>query len=432
MSTDRQRDADLDRMLRATLGQKTASSADACPDAGMLASLVEDGLSADERTVLESHLAACGRCRDILAAMDLDVPAPAAAAPATRPNRSWLWRGHLHWLIPVTAASVLVIYLASRTAIAPYFPPVTPESTQVAAVPSEARPAAPVPTQMASPGSGAETREKGAAPAQAGDLRRKGPATVGAGATRADETGQPARMAASAPAPAPDLTPGKREPAGVAAEPAAGIAANVTARLDRDTKAVKPAAGPVAAPQPAAFAPAQTVPTVQPAAVAPPTPAAPAVGAAGAGADAAKLAAADAAREAQAPMAMREQALRSAPPSVVEVAARGGAVAWRVGPGGAIWRSADSGRTWYPQKSGVTAALLAAAAPSVTTCWAVGTAGTVLLTDDGERWERRHFPEPVDLIAVEARSSREATVTTRDGRRFTTTDRGATWTSKRD
>ena len=128
---------------------------------------------------------------------------------------------------------------------------------------------------------------------------------------------------------------------------------------------------------------------------------------------------------------MRGQMLTTAPPSVVEVTAPGGMVAWRVGPRGAIWRTADEGRSWYPQKSGVTAALLAASSPSITTCWAVGASGTVLLTDDGERWERRPFPEQMDLVGVDARSSHDATVTTRDGRRFATTDRGATWSLQR-
>jgi photosystem II stability/assembly factor-like uncharacterized protein len=75
----------------------------------------------------------------------------------------------------------------------------------------------------------------------------------------------------------------------------------------------------------------------------------------------------------------------------------------------------------------VTTDLLAGAAPSPATCWIVGTAGTVLLTTDGERWERRPFPLTVDLVAVSASSARAAIVTTRDGRRFETLDAGLTW-----
>lgn len=112
------------------------------------------------------------------------------------------------------------------------------------------------------------------------------------------------------------------------------------------------------------------------------------------------------------------------------VLAPGGDVRWRLGAGGHLARLSDAGRTWHVQDSGVTADLLAGAAPSPATCWVVGAAGTVLLTSDGERWERRPFPLAVDLTAVEASSAREATITTRDGQRFETLDGGLTWSRK--
>jgi photosystem II stability/assembly factor-like uncharacterized protein len=93
-------------------------------------------------------------------------------------------------------------------------------------------------------------------------------------------------------------------------------------------------------------------------------------------------------------------------------------------------RSGDAGETWHTQTSGVTAELLAGAAPSPATCWIVGAAGTVLLTTDGERWDRRPFPLAVDLVAVEASNARAATVTTRDGRRFDSIDGGLSWSRK--
>lgn len=145
----------------------------------------------------------------------------------------------------------------------------------------------------------------------------------------------------------------------------------------------------------------------------------------------AKGAAVAAAANAQPNAAASDRAFRAATFDLIAVSAPGGQVQWRVGPNGGIWRSADEGKTWYPQKSGVKSALLAASAPSVNACWAVGAGGTVLMTDDGERWERRPFPEKTDLVAVDARSSHEAIVTTRDGRQFTTADRGATWILQR-
>jgi hypothetical protein len=207
-------------------------------------------------------------------------------------------------------------------------------------------------------------------------------------------------------------------------EVAAGTMAR---RAAQDAEAPKKAADPVAGAQTAApqAAPAAPPPATVLVAVRPVAPAAAAPGAgAGSGMNVALTATAP-------PPAAEGLFVLAAPFDLVVVSAPGGQVQWRVGPNGGIWRSADEGKTWYPQKSGVKSALLAAAAPSVNACWAVGAAGTVLLTDDGERWERRPFPETTDLVMVDARSSHEAIVTTRDGRRFVTVNRGATWTPER-
>jgi len=122
--------------------------------------------------------------------------------------------------------------------------------------------------------------------------------------------------------------------------------------------------------------------------------------------------------------------LGRAEPAVIVAAATGRMVRWELGPGGRIWRSMDAGSTWKELTSGVSADLAAGSAPSATTCWVVGAAGTVLVTTDGERWTRRPFPLTVDLVAVEASSSRAAILTTRDGRRFETLDGGLTWSPK--
>ena len=100
---------------------------------------------------------------------------------------------------------------------------------------------------------------------------------------------------------------------------------------------------------------------------------------------------------------------------------------WRFGPGARIEGSADAGRTWRLQYSG-TGELLTGSSPGGTTCWAVGAAGLVLRTTDGQAWAARPFPEQVDLTAVTATDALHATVTARDGRRFATEDGGTTWT----
>jgi photosystem II stability/assembly factor-like uncharacterized protein len=57
----------------------------------------------------------------------------------------------------------------------------------------------------------------------------------------------------------------------------------------------------------------------------------------------------------------------------------------------------------------------------------VGRAGAIFVTTDGTRFESVPFPEPVDLVTVAAIDDRQASVTTADGRRFATSDRGASW-----
>jgi len=102
-------------------------------------------------------------------------------------------------------------------------------------------------------------------------------------------------------------------------------------------------------------------------------------------------------------------------------------VRWRIVAGVTVERSTDGGSTWQTQSTGATARLTAGAAPSSLVCWLVGNRGVVLLSKDGQTWQRIEFPEPVDLVAVVAQNDSTATVTAADGRGFTTTDGGKTW-----
>jgi hypothetical protein len=74
-------------------------------------------------------------------------------------------------------------------------------------------------------------------------------------------------------------------------------------------------------------------------------------------------------------------------------------------------------------------AIVAASAPGGTVCWMAGRAGIVVVTTDGVRFTRVGTPAAVDLTGIAAADARTATVTAADGRRFRTTDAGATWTA---
>ena len=104
-------------------------------------------------------------------------------------------------------------------------------------------------------------------------------------------------------------------------------------------------------------------------------------------------------------------------------------VRWRVVDGRTVQRSSDAGTTWanqYTAEDNMT--LVAGASPTPSVCWLVGRGGTIVRTTDGLVWQRLTFPEAVDLTAVTSPDVRTATVTTADGRRFTTADGGRTWT----
>jgi len=116
----------------------------------------------------------------------------------------------------------------------------------------------------------------------------------------------------------------------------------------------------------------------------------------------------------------------SAPAAAIDVVSSDPRVRWRIA-GSAVEHSRDGGATWTPQAIGVSARLTAGSAPLPEVCWIVGDAGTVVITADGVSWTRVAFPEPVQLASVNATSADAATVTTTDGRVFTTTDRGRTW-----
>lgn len=92
-----------------------------------------------------------------------------------------------------------------------------------------------------------------------------------------------------------------------------------------------------------------------------------------------------------------------------------------------VRRGDDGTVTWDRRSSPIALRITAGASPSASVIWLAGKGGLVLLTVDGHRWRRVPFPLSVDLTAVQASSATEASVTTTDGRTFTTRDGGQTW-----
>jgi len=194
-----------------------------------------------------------------------------------------------------------------------------------------------------------------------------------------DVSAQPAPSASSAGTVAP-------EPASTAEPPIPSGPPAVEALRDRSNA-------------PAPDGPAQSV-------AAPPPPAAPAVAA-------------------TAPLARLEarEGVAAAAPPVATVVGPGRGL-WRIAAGGVEY-SRDGGSTWQ-ETTGVTT-VVAGAAVSDATCWMVGPQGAVFVTVDGTRFSRVTFPQAVNLTRVVATDERTATVSTADGRSFTTRDQGASW-----
>jgi photosystem II stability/assembly factor-like uncharacterized protein len=87
----------------------------------------------------------------------------------------------------------------------------------------------------------------------------------------------------------------------------------------------------------------------------------------------------------------------------------------------------DAGATWAPLSLDPAVSIVNGVAPSATVCWLVGRGGVVLLSTDGDKFDRVAFPQATDLRTISAVDARRATVTTADGRVFTTADGGLTW-----
>jgi hypothetical protein len=99
---------------------------------------------------------------------------------------------------------------------------------------------------------------------------------------------------------------------------------------------------------------------------------------------------------------------------------------WRILPSGSVERSLTGGASWEQIAIYAPGAITAGASPSASVCWLIGRGGIVLLAIDGHV-DRVSFPATTDLASVRATDARQATVTTADGRIFSTTDGGASW-----
>ncbi|HTL01153.1 MAG TPA: zf-HC2 domain-containing protein [Vicinamibacterales bacterium] len=353
---------------------------ESCLDAETLAAWVDGGLTAPELARVHTHVAGCARCQALVGTLArINV-----AAPADRPQASlFRWLG---WLAPfAAAAAAVIIWVAipgsnldtrAPSPQARVAPAASPEQTTTAQVqaappstsaqtPARAESALTAKTDAAAP---AESRAKEMlqdAAAPPAALDKVAPQTEIATVTGA------APAAPAAPLPMPPATPAAPE-----LPPSAGIGSGIGAGRRGGGPAARAQAGVVGGIPP---------------------------GSAGAA-------------------FLQERFSLSR-----EITSPDPMIRWRLA-GSAVEISTNGGATWEITRTGVSTVLTAGAAPSATVVWVVGTSGVVLLSTDGRTWRRVPFPEMTNLSSIRARDARSVSVTTEDGRIFSTTDAGATWT----
>ncbi len=445
MTTNDERDAEVDRLLREALTPSRRAAASACPDAAVIAAFEEGSVSESERATLESHFADCERCQAILASLAESAP---IAASRTKPEKPWLRGGHLRWLIPVIAASGLVLYLAVRPVIAPSnvfvssAPPREPASAVASNEQAADRPAGPITGAEASKPPEEATRAdeqkltvlSPKSVTAEGGARTGGSAEFAAKRERTLASRITEEKAGAAPPGMTDRLEAERRQAANAAvapavqQPPVGAAVSQLAAASPQTAgqaAAAAAAADAAAlkPQPQA-APEQG--QARAAMAAPPA----APPAAGLGRETMVTRGADASGAVVAGAVLHKTALKEASLPIV-VASPGADTLWRLEADGGISKSTDGGRGWKRQLPAGSGRWLAASAPTREVCWAGGRDGVVMVTVNGVEWRKVHLGMPLDVVAIEGVDERSATLATRDGRHFSTTDAGATWIPNR-
>ncbi len=362
------------------------------PGPEILAAYFERSLSDTETAKCELHLSRCALCREQQAAMTR-AHTPARVDDGEKPRWAWLW--DWRWLAPATAVLVLAfVWYARRPEMTVSKSPELPYLAMSRS--TEAPPAALSENQPAPTAPASDALQK-TAPKE-NDSRAATTRTLAEKQTQA----LAARKAANELASNLETDALKKESDAAPSGASAGAGASAP---------TQPAYAP--APVPAAPVPSSSVASQ---------------------AEVASPANAPARLKAE-PKATPLPASRNANLATADQRSIGALVRtpnpqvlWRIGAAGLVERSTDGGATWLAQTPSLEAQLTAGSAPAEKICWLVGRDGVILLTADAAAWKVISPPVKTDFAAVAAKSASEATVTAADGRKFTTTDGGTSWT----
>ena len=417
---DRDKDKQASEMLRRSLAAPAGAAGSeigACPDPEILAAYSERSLEPDEAARWNVHFSRCARCREQLVVLvrARDSAGTAEEKRPRRPGMVWDWR----WLAPATAAVILVIVVQV------FRPPHRAGEQQIVAMNQPAAPAtsSAMPESAPSSSSASESLARTSpnlSSAKSGVVQPQVPREL------EDKKQTPALK---------NLPLGSRNYAelGKLAKPAAAPTADASS------------SAPNALPCPRGTicdANVQAVPDLEvsrqraPTLVVPPNIPS---GATGGAISVPPAAASKSVRSEHLSAAVATNRSFAQTEAVTvqagdETSARtlvrtpDPQVLWRFSSGRYVERSTDAGTTWRAQWTSPNAHLVAGAAPATDNCWLVGRDAMILVTTDGRKWRTIEPPAETDFIEVTATDASSATVTSADGRKFTTSDSGKHWT----
>jgi hypothetical protein len=386
-------DESFNRLLRRAVNRPT--DAGPCPEPSELAAFVEGTLSPAERTLMEAHASACEQCTGALALL---VRLPEATGTPTLSARRTIFGWPWQWAVPL--ATAVVVFAVWSESTRDTSGPTAPATVRVEQAPSPD----PASEQTAPP----MARQ---APSHLSKPRR----TVAPPQAAALPPALPSSTVTSRPALAPAPVPGSAAKARAERDSTSARSASAGLRKEEehqqhaaeDKSLGNAAAGDARQDRPAA--------TAEPAEI---------------GGLAETIVIGEERRTAATAPENQELSAGSGGPArarVPLVVRASDLIQVRVNRD-RIERTSDGGTTWQTERSGLSSPMLAGACVSTDVCWLGGAGGHVLRREPGGRWVEGRIPSDARVAAIDARDASRAIVTVSDGRRFSTSDGGQSWT----
>ena len=429
----REQDKAMAGLLRRTLASDAAGAAGKnCPVPEVLAAYFDRALDGDETARYDLHLSQCSRCREQLAAM---ARASGVDAGEKKTANSWDWLRAPRWLMPTAAAFAVLVLIAGITLskwksveVANQVAMARPDTAPLPA-PESRTATSPAPSESSAPASSASRTVAPKNQMLSGDLARgktaeemyirvlpsppqKKQAIAAQGARENNAPAAPVTDSISSAenAMVAELAPATGQPLEIApTKPEVSSAARDSAALaPREQAEQSNTAKKKSSARPAASAPA-TAPSHL--------------------VTGSNFAAGNA-RDAAERVRIQQAQMSSNLSAGFFVLTPDSNVLWMVSDSGSVGRSEDAGASWKYESLETSDHFVAGSAPTAKVCWVVGERGAILRTTDGETWTTIQPPVVANserFAGIEAKDESSATVTTADGRKFSTTDGGKTW-----